>query len=141
MKMSTQKITLPTTFENSYLESLDGLNQKYSSSKRKIAEVYGSFQTSILGSARPSKYLPRPTLRQFREHINKAHSCGLKFSYLANASCLGNLEYSAKGRKEILNFMDEIVSSGVDSMVVTIPLLMEIIRERYPHIKIIASSL
>ena len=135
------KITLPTTFESSYLEELDKLNTKYSDTKREIREVYGSFQTSILGSARPSKYLPAPTKKQFKDHIKKAHSFGIKFSYLANAPCLGNIEYSAKGRKEILDFLDGIAEIGIDSIVVTIPLLIEIIRERHPHIEIVASSL
>ncbi|OGV61963.1 MAG: hypothetical protein A3K18_06460 [Lentisphaerae bacterium RIFOXYA12_64_32] len=135
-------LTIPTTFEDSYLEQLDTLNGASArAGKRRVAEIYGAYQTSILGSARPSKYLPRPTQKQFRAHVRKAHSYGIDFSYAANSPCLGNIEYTAKGRRQIVDFLDQIADAGIDSIVVTIPLLIEIIRERHPHLPIVASSL
>lgn len=135
------KISLPTTFENQFLIELDKLNQTLATEKLRIGAVYGAFQTSVVGSARPSKYLPKSNPELLRDHVQLAHELGLEFLYLMNASCLGNLEYSSRGRKEIFNLLDLIHDMGVDSLVVTIPYVMELIQQRYPDWPLVASSL
>ncbi|RMF95167.1 MAG: hypothetical protein D6734_06115 [Candidatus Schekmanbacteria bacterium] len=135
------KITLPTTYDEKYTEGLAEINSTASSSSPKIKEVYGSLQSSILASARPSKYLPSPDFNKIKTHIEELKSVGIEFSYLVNAPCLGNIEYSAEGRREIEELLQKLSDCGIERMVITIPYLMEIVREKFPHIEICASSI
>jgi len=135
------RITLPTTFEKSYADSIAEINSKRDMEDNQIAEFYGSMQTSVLGSARPSKYLPTLSYIELKKHIEYIESLGIDFSYLANAPCLGNIEYSGNGRLEIESFLSRLSDAGVKRMIITIPYLMEIVREKFPHIKIAASSI
>lgn len=135
------KITVPTTFEDIFVDGLREINNNSSDNSPKIREVYGSLQTSILASARPSKYLPAPGLKKIRKHIENLKYAGIDFSYLVNAPCIGNIEYTYEGRKEIEDLFAVLSDLGVSRMVITIPYLMEIVREKFPHIEICASSI
>jgi len=135
------KITLPTTFEDSFVDGLRQINENSPQDSPKIGEVYGSLQSSILASARPSKYLPSPDFKGIKKHIKTLNSAGIAFSYLVNAPCIGNVEYSQTGRKEIEELFGRLCDNGVTRMVVTIPYLIEILREKFPGIEICASSI
>lgn len=132
-------ITVPTTFEDSFLRGLASLNKRYPDNQ--VYEVYGSLPLSILGSARPAKYLPMVDIDGLKRHVALAHELGIKFNYLVNAPSLHNQEYTYEGQEEIKAYLDEVVSCGVDSFTVTIPYLMEIIERRYPRLEVVASTI
>ena len=78
-------LTIPTTFTASCAENLAELNREYAPSDRRVHEVYGSLQSAPFNSARPAKYLPSPTLAQFRRHIKTLADNDIGFNYLFNA--------------------------------------------------------
>ena len=51
---------------------------------KKVSELFGSLNSSIVGSGRPSFALPEVSMEDAKLHIRKAHSIGIKFNYLLN---------------------------------------------------------
>lgn len=76
-----------------------------------------------------------------KKHIELAHSLGINFNYVVNASCLGNIEFDREGRKKILEYFDLINNLDVDMVTVAIPYLIELIKKEYSSIKIKASEI
>lgn len=135
------KITLPTTFRPSFLEGLDRLQARHQANGHRISEIYGAFQSSVSGSGRPAKYLPGVSYAAFREHVAAARDQGIRFNFLLNAPCMANVEYSPEGRDELRELLDQVSEAGVDLVTVSIPLVMEWIRDHYPHLEIKASTI
>jgi len=119
----------------------DKLLLKYSEYKE-IKEVYGSLRKGIIGSTRPAMFLPDVTIDKAKKHIELAHSLGIEFNYILNASCLGNLEFTADGQKKIMDYLRLIIDKlDVDVITVANPFLIELIKSEYPHVKIKASEI
>ena len=64
-----RNFTVPTPFTPEFIEQLAALNQEFSESGGQVYELYGSFQEGIFNSARPAKYLPAISRKQFMEHV------------------------------------------------------------------------
>lgn len=135
------KLCVATSFEDEFLEGLDSLNDKYGNDNSKIYEVYGAFPLSVVGSARAATILPKIDEEGITRHIEKAHSYGIDFNFLLNASCLGNREYTREGVEEINNLLDTISDMGTDTVTIAIPYLIEKVKKRKPHLKINASTI
>jgi len=101
-----------------------------------VHDVFGSLPTSIVGSGRPSFILPKVNRKQVEDHINLAHSLGIKFTYLLNAPCLGKLEYDKSFHLQLLKYIEWIVMIGADYITVSIPFLLELIKRQFPQLKI-----
>jgi collagenase-like PrtC family protease len=129
-------LTIPTTFEDKFLSEILKLQKKYENSDFKIKELQGALPVSCIGSGRNKWDLPQINIEILKHHIEKIKKAGFEFCYLLNASCLGNIEYTFSGRKKIINFLNLLVETGVDVVTVTVPFLVEFIRERYPQLKI-----
>lgn len=129
-------LTIPTTFENKFLDVVKEMQDKYINSRFKIKEVQGSLPVSIIGSGRNSWDIPKINIQQLKRHIKQVHNYGFDFCYLLNAACLGNIEYSFSGRKKIIELLNLLVEVGVNMVTVTVPFLAEFIKERYPQLKI-----
>jgi collagenase-like PrtC family protease len=59
----------------------------------------------------------------------------LEFSYLLNAPCLGNLQYSKKGYGQLIELLEWIDRAGADAVTVGIPYLVDLVRKRFPRLK------
>jgi len=78
---------------------------------------------------------------QAEEYIKQAHSAGLKFDYLLNAPSMSNMEWDEKTHRELLEHLEWINSIEVDSVTVTIPYLVELIKRQFPHLKTRVSTI
>lgn len=134
-----KKFCIATSFEEQFLEKLNNLSQKYRDKNSFVEEIYGSLPKSIIGSGRPSWSLPKINQEELKKHTEKAHSFGFKFNYLLNAPCLGNLEYNKEGRKEIIDFIKSLTECRIDIVTITIPFLIELVKENFPQLKISTS--
>lgn len=120
----------------------DNLLNEISKRKIKIYEVFGSLPKSIIGSGRETKALPQIEISQALNHIKLAHKLGIKFNYLINASCLSNIEHSREGRKKIYKYLEFIIEElKVDSVTVTLPFLIELIKKEFPQTEIVVSTI
>jgi len=73
-------------------------------------------------------------------YIAACHERGLEFSYLLNAPCLGNLQYSKNGYGQLIELLEWIDRSGADAVTVGMPYLIDLVRERFPRLKVKVST-
>ncbi|TFG25653.1 MAG: hypothetical protein EU529_00135 [Promethearchaeota archaeon] len=109
--------------------------------KYPVREIYGASKSSIVGHGRPSFLLKDIKEEQIAEYIKNVHEKKMKFSYLLNAPCMGNMEYDAAYHKELLNYLQWISDIGSDNVIVTIPFLIRLIKEQFPKLKIRVSTI
>ncbi|OGP63936.1 MAG: hypothetical protein A2169_08820 [Deltaproteobacteria bacterium RBG_13_47_9] len=105
-----------------------------------VDSLFGKLPFDIVGGARPGFVLPQVDRKDVEKYIQSCHQRGLEFSYLLNAPCLGNLQYSKKGYKQLIDLLEWIDHSGADSVVVGIPYLIDLIRRRFPRLKVKVST-
>ncbi|TFF96901.1 MAG: hypothetical protein EU547_05790 [Promethearchaeota archaeon] len=65
----------------------------------------------------------------------------MEFSYLLNAPCMNNMEYNPKYYRELIDYIQWIVDIGSDSVIVTIPFLIQVIKKQFPDLKIRVSTI
>ncbi|MFW9822949.1 MAG: U32 family peptidase [Candidatus Thorarchaeota archaeon] len=94
-----------------------------------------------MGGGRPSFLLQKITEEEIADYIRKVHEKKMEFSYLLNAPCMNNMEYDPKYHKELLKYIQWINDIGADSVTVTIPFLIQLIKEQFPKLKIRVSTI
>ncbi|MCZ7680128.1 MAG: U32 family peptidase [Sandaracinaceae bacterium] len=105
-----------------------------------VYEVYGKVSHDYAGGGRPSFYLPTADRAKVERTVKRAHSLGIQFNYLMNASCMGNAEYTREGQREIRQTLDWISEIGCDSVTVGGIFLLQIIKRCYPSLKVRISA-
>ena len=132
--------SIPSDYKLNTLDLLTELNQKHIDSK--VAEVYGQVTDSkIMSSGRPIKDIPSAKMDELSEYVNKCEQGGISFNYTLNSSCMSNNEFYEENQRELIWFVEELIQMGVRHFTVALPSIMEIIRNRYPDIKIKASAI
>ncbi|MFX1497366.1 MAG: U32 family peptidase [Promethearchaeota archaeon] len=109
--------------------------------KLPVIDVYGTAPHSVVGSGRPSVLLKDIDEEEIIEHINKVHKNKMTFSYVLNAPCMNNMEYDPYYHKELLKLLQWISDIGADNVIVTIPLLIQLIKEQFPKLKVRVSTI
>jgi collagenase-like PrtC family protease len=104
-------------------------------------QLYGVLPTSMIGSGGRGPDNVCMLENQAEEYIEQAHQAGLEFDYLLNAPSMGNMEWDENTHQELLMHLDWISSIGADSVTVTIPYLVELIKRQFPHLKIRVSTI
>jgi len=108
--------------------------------KDSVSELYGKLADDFIGGGRPAFICDNPSKEKVRSHIKQAHQNGMEFNYLLSASCLGNKEFTTSGQKEIYQLLDWIIDMETDAVTVAIPYLLQLIKKRYPKLKVHISS-
>lgn len=109
--------------------------------KANVYELYGKLTVDFVGGGRVSASLPVVSRKQAGRHVLEAHNNGLKFNYLLNANCLNNAEWTIRGQDSLTRLIDWLVDINVDSVTVCSPYLLELIKRRYPKLKVYISTL
>jgi len=104
-------------------------------------QLYGVLPTSMIGSGARGPDDVRMVENQAEEYIELAHSAGLKFDYILNAPSMSNMEWDENTHQELLMHLDWISNIGADSVTVTIPYLIELIKRQFPNLKIRVSTI
>lgn len=121
------RLSVPTNWDDKLIENLSGLG---------VHNYYARLKDDVVGGGRPSGSLPEVTREKVKEHIKLIHAGKSLFNYVMNAPCLGNKEYTSAYRKEIFELFDWLVSAEVDSVTVSIPLLIEWLKKHFPSLKV-----
>lgn len=121
------KLSVPTNWQKDLLPNLERNN---------IAVIYGKLDKDFIGSGRPSSILTRIGKREVGSRISAIHKHGIRFDYLLNSPCLNNREWSASGQKEIRRLLDWLVAIKVDSVTVSMPYLLQMIKKCYPGLEV-----
>lgn len=104
-----------------------------------IKEAYGKLATDAIGGGRPAYILPNVSRKRAAAHIGKLHDAGIRFNYILNAPCLSSQEFTRTGRARIYKLLNWLVSIGVDKVTVTIPYLLQMIKDKFPTLEVCVS--
>ena len=125
------KLRVGANWDIAFLDAVQGTS---------VDALFGKLPFDIVGGARPGFVLPQVDRTVIEQYIEACHDRGLEFSYLLNAPCLGNLNYSKKGYGQLIELLEWIDQSGADAVTVGIPYLINLVRERFPRLKIKVST-
>ncbi len=106
-----------------------------------VTTLFGGLPDTIISGGRPSSIIKNISYEEFRNYLKSVHAKGWIFDYTINSTCLGNLEFSSEGHKQILNYIEGLLEAGVDSLTISMTTLIEIIKKHFPGVKIKASTL
>jgi collagenase-like PrtC family protease len=109
--------------------------------KYPVSSLYGVADHSIVGGGRPSFLLNKISEEEIANYIKRVHEKQMEFSYLLNAPCMNNMEYDSHYHKELINNIQWISDIGADSVIVTIPFLIQLIKEQFPKLKVRVSTI
>lgn len=99
-------------------------------------ELFGKLPHDIVGGGRASYMLSPVSKQQLEAHIRDARQHGLTFDYLINSACLGNQEFSTAFHRQLHYLLDWVSEIGVEWVTVSLPILLEIVKTRYPRLKV-----
>jgi collagenase-like PrtC family protease len=125
------KIRLGSNWDLSSLDALKGTS---------VDALFGKLPFDVVGGARPGFVLPQVDRNYVGRYIKACHERGLEFSYLLNAPCLGNLQYSKKGYGQLIELLEWIDQSGADAVTIGLPYLIDLVRKRFPRLKVKVST-
>lgn len=126
------KFSVPTNWSLQLLQRLNSYS---------VEDIYGALDCDLIGGVRPTYALNKVDREFVKNYIEVVHSNGMKFNYILNAPCLNNMEYDKEFHLQIIEHLKWISDIGVDSVTVTIPYLIEIIKKQFPELKIRVSLL
>ena len=101
-----------------------------------VAELFGKLREDAVGGGRAPYQLAPVTRKDVARHVRLARDAGIGFNYLLNASCLGNREITRAGQREIEELAGWLCDIGVESVTVASPLLLRLLKVRFPRLKV-----
>lgn len=127
------KLLVPTNWDPDLILPLSRLEAE--------VQLYGVLPTSMIGSGGRGADNVHMAENQAEEYIERAHSAGLKFDYILNAPSMVNMEWDENTHRELLEQIRWITSMGVDSVTVSIPYLIELIKRQFPQLDVRVSTI
>ena len=121
-------ISVPYSFQPGLIARLAAYHQ--------VKDVYAKLPRDEIGGGRSSYTLRPAGAGSLVGAVKEAHSHGIGFNYLLNAAGLYGMEQTRTGQKKIRAMLDRLVSAGVDSVTVSLPYLLRLIKKRHPSIRI-----
>jgi collagenase-like PrtC family protease len=125
------KLRVGANWDIAFLDAVKGTS---------VDALFGKLPFDVVGGARPGFVLPQIERTGVEAYVKACHDRGLEFSYLLNAPCLGNLQYSKKGYGQLIELLEWIDHAGADSVTVGIPYLVDLMRKRFPRLKVKVST-
>jgi collagenase-like PrtC family protease len=132
--------SVPADFKHQTIDQYDRLHEMYKDSR--VIETYGNITiANDFGSGRSINLLPRVDLDGLADYIAYSSGKDIGFNYTINATHMQNAEFSSKGILEIIHFLGKLYEAGVRSITISLPSLIELVRETGYDFKIVASTL
>lgn len=125
------KLSIGTNFDNKLLDMIQGTD---------VEVLYGKMSSDIIGGGRATFALPKINKEKVEQHVKYIHQKGLKFNYLLNATCLDNLETTREFNIKLQSLLEWLGSMKVDYITLTLPMLIDRVREVLPDVKISLST-
>ncbi|MEW6721585.1 MAG: U32 family peptidase, partial [Thermodesulfobacteriota bacterium] len=121
------RLSVATNFDPALVEALRDFP---------VVELFGKLRQDAVGGGRAPYQLARISRRELAAHVEHARSAGIGFNYLLNASCIGNREITRAGQKEIEELCSWLREIGVESVTVSSPLVLRLVKTRFPGLKV-----
>ena len=129
-----------TDFDTDVLSAIIEMNR--TSQNAKVTEVYGSLRTGVLNlpSARPDFRLSTCTKLEFEKYVAFARRNGIAVNYAVNSPFSSSIDAYHEQIEEIASLLKYLENVGVERIIVSNPLLMEIASE-YTNLKLKISTI
>jgi collagenase-like PrtC family protease len=127
------RLTLPTNWD---VELIEGVSQI-----PEVTSLYGKLPFDLVGGGRAGSALPAVQWDHAATHIRAVRDRGLSFCYLLNAPCLGNLEQTQQGKRQLMRLVGQLVEMGVDTVSIGNLALISLVRKNFPDLRIRGSVL
>jgi collagenase-like PrtC family protease len=105
-----------------------------------VAAVFAGLPNTKIASGRSSLLIKNMDEQGVKDYIRRVHAKGWSFDYNVNSTCLANSELRADGRREIVEYLQWVSDLGVDSLTISMPLMIEIVKKHFPHLKVKVST-
>jgi len=105
-----------------------------------VTNLYGQIWGDPLGGGRMALFIPKVGREEATAFIAETRKRGLGFNYLINATCFDNAEFTKEGYKKIIEHLEWIAATGADMVTVALPFLLQMVKKRFPHLKVCVSS-
>ncbi|MCC7411620.1 MAG: U32 family peptidase [Gammaproteobacteria bacterium] len=125
-----RKLILPTNWDDSLLGRVQAFAPAY---------LYGSLPGDP--TLRSPLLLAATDENDIELQVGRARERGIKFTYVMNATCLGNREYSEDGRWQLLQRLEWLSGIGAAGVVTANPYVMELLAENFPALELHVSVL
>ena len=129
--MKKIKFSIPHNWQSDLIKTID---------LTYVSEFYGKLSVDVVGGGRSSNICLPVSRRAVAEEIKRIHSKGLKFNYLLNATCLDNKELSFFYKRDLRRLLNWLQKLSVDSITVSLPHILGVIKKSYPNFKIYVST-
>lgn len=101
-----------------------------------VKEIYGKLDRDCIGGGRSTYTLRSTSKALLHASILEAHKHKIGFNYLINAANLGGLEQTRNGQKQIRSLLDFIDNSGADSVTISTPYLLRLVKKLHPRLRV-----
>jgi collagenase-like PrtC family protease len=128
--------SIPADFQASTIHQISKRNEQW---EIPIKDVYGSLNPSIFGSGRTSSVLKPIKFELLKKYVEVCNQNGVQFSYALNFNCNSNMEFTDKGKKEIIKFLRKLESVGVKKYTTVLPAMVELLNYAVPDAKVSVS--
>jgi len=119
--------SIPADFKQASIDKYYSLNDEYEESK--IIETYGQLTESgtEFGSGRAADHIPTISKSDLQKYIEYSTLKKIDFNYTLNTTCFSNNEFTEKGIKQLLIFLEELYEIGVKNLTIALPSMMELV--------------
>lgn len=94
-----------------------------------VNETYGQLTYGYLvNSGRIKTLLPEIDIRMLEKYVDYSIKNGIKFNYTLNPACLGNIEFTRNGIKELKRLLQDLSNIGIKDLTITSPALIELVQ-------------
>lgn len=104
-------------------------------------QIYGVLPVSLIGSGGTGPNISYMARSQLEDYVERALLAGLRFDYLLNAPSMSNMEWDEDTHRALLEHLEWIESLKVESVTVTIPYLVELVKRQFPGLKVRVSTI
>lgn len=125
------KISIATNFENELIDRVKNFG---------VTNVFGKLTTDFVGGGLESKLLSNIDKEKVSNHVKYAHENGITVNYTLNSPSLSNDEFTLQGKEQLKKLLDWLVDIEVDSVTISIPVILKYIKDNYPSLKVKVSS-
>ena len=122
------RLSVPCNWDPALLEKLSTVPDIY--------EMTAAMNTTPVGGGRSSLITNRVDARTAEAVVDAAHRLGWRVAYLLNAPCMGNMEFDVRTHRALLEHLDWLATIGVDSVTLSIPYLIELVKTQYPMFRV-----
>jgi collagenase-like PrtC family protease len=131
---------VPADFKKETIDEYARLHDKFPGSR--VIETYGNITMGPnFGSGRVFTQLPKTDLLDLQQYADYSKKHGIEFSYTLNAPYLGNAEFTEEGVARIKEFLRDLDNIGIDSIIIALPSLFDLVQLSGLNMRIKASTI